>query len=831
MVEGMAIENLTQILLFAAEAILVAVFVLFLFRVRHRVGLSPLYLALGTFQYLNVVLALSAYVEILPGLVVSPGSAVLFTATLFAFLLVYIHEDAAEARLLLIGLAIANIILVLFSRLFSLHLDSVLGRAFLDVPRELFAQDLRVMVVGTATLLLDGVLLAALYELLCRVFPRWSLLRAYLSLSLVLVFDSLVFVTGCFLGRPDYVQILGAGIAGKLFAAFFFALALSVAQSMYRRWLPEPSTDEVSREEVFSLLTYRQRYRRLRETEDQLNQAAERLDIALEAGAVGTWDWYPEEARLAWDDRMCGIFGVSPFQFTGAGDEFFRRVHPDDLDRVVAEAFKNPDREVVDVRYRIVTDEGQLRYIQDRARRYRDAQGELTRMVGMCIDVTAQEEAKLRLSALTRELRVANEELEEMSVRDPMTGVRNRRGLARVLDRDLARSQRSGAPIAAILIDCDDFKAINDSYGHAVGDAALIAIAEAVRGNIRRGDTLGRIGGDEFLVLLVDTGVQAAQRVAEKLRRAVSSSAPHALGGEQLTVSLAVAELDEETQTLKEVILRTQKALKASKVQGKNRVSVEFASSVGSASSELRNGARTLDVGCVLDGHYSFAYPIYSLRDDTPTGYELVLRGPSGPGELPEAIFAAAAAEDRLELLDAEVLNMHLDAANEASLKGRLHLNVMASTLRRLPEELIVRLRERAASSGLCLEVAAQHLSMDLDENPFDPQRLRELGSLLAIDGAVLRSLGAIAAFGPDLVKVDRCAFVGIDRLHETRETLARFVEMVRGLGAQVAAVGVESSDERDALCDLGFDLAQGPLWSESSLTLGVAEPIETSGA
>ncbi len=112
-------------------------------------------------------------------------------------------------------------------------------------------------------------------------------------------------------------------------------------------------------------------------------------------------------------------------------------------------------------------------------------------------------------------------ELQLRAVVDELTGVLNRRGVYEVLERELHRSERSGAPLTTLVVDIDDFKAINDTRGHAAGDRVLRQVARALSLDLRAHDRVGRWGGDEFLVVLPDTDALAAGRLVERLRRAV----------------------------------------------------------------------------------------------------------------------------------------------------------------------------------------------------------------------------------------------------------------------------------------------------------------------
>src|SRR5690554_5054143 len=110
-----------------------------------------------------------------------------------------------------------------------------------------------------------------------------------------------------------------------------------------------------------------------------------------------------------------------------------------------------------------------------------------------------------------------------MSLTDALTGAHNRRSILNLLDQELARSRRTGSPLALVLLDLDHFKRINDTWGHPMGDRALQEAAQALRGRIRKGDELGRFGGEEFLLLLPGTNSEGARLLAERCRAALAA--------------------------------------------------------------------------------------------------------------------------------------------------------------------------------------------------------------------------------------------------------------------------------------------------------------------
>lgn len=252
-----------QLSLMAIEAALAAAVVLALFSARRFLGLAPVYTTVGVLYYLATLLAGTTFVDVAPGLLVSPGSVALFPAVLFAVLLVYIREDATEARYMIYGLLAANVAASLLGLLVSQHLSGPLAVNPFALPPELFVQTPRLFVVGLIALFADAVLIILAYEALSRLL-RSLFVRIWGSLALVLAFDTLVFVTGGFVEHPAYREILASGVLGKAVAALIYAAALALY--LPRAWSVEPHAGDARAGlgGLFQALTYRQKYEALR---------------------------------------------------------------------------------------------------------------------------------------------------------------------------------------------------------------------------------------------------------------------------------------------------------------------------------------------------------------------------------------------------------------------------------------------------------------------------------------------------------------------------------------------------------------------------------------
>ena len=247
-----------QVLLLLAEAGGLAIGLLVLFRLRHRWGPVPLYMTVGAFQFLQVILVKTVRVPIAEGMFVSPGSVVAFPATLLALLLVYIWKDARETRILIYGIVLANLLVSMSASMFGLHLGLEGAQNALKLPTEFFSASARVLLVGTAVLFVDSILVILLFEAARRI-TRVVFLRTLFALLAVLVFDTFAFLTLAF--GPDRWAGMDAMILGKACAAMLYAAALA----FYVRFVEHPQKAGGTKQpkdigRLFRALTYKERF-------------------------------------------------------------------------------------------------------------------------------------------------------------------------------------------------------------------------------------------------------------------------------------------------------------------------------------------------------------------------------------------------------------------------------------------------------------------------------------------------------------------------------------------------------------------------------------------
>lgn len=410
--------------------------------------------------------------------------------------------------------------------------------------------------------------------------------------------------------------------------------------------------------------------------------------------------------------------------------------------------------------------------------------------------------------------KLAELQLRELTQVDPLTGLLNRRGLDDVLAVEANRADRSSSPLTALLVDCDDFKAVNDSLGYAAGDTALVMLTRCLVQSLRPADRVARIGGDEFLVLLPDTRVVEASLVAERMRHAVAERPVETQFGTcALSVSVAVVPVDAARARLETLVVNARDALQQSKTLGKNRVTMAAPRGSANAQSEAGN------IGDFIDNPAQIRVarqPIVRLRDGIVLGYEYFTRGPAGPLFSPLDFFRRASEDGLLVAVDLRCLRASLAAAADS--QGWVHVNLYPATLRETAIENIVRLFPGGVSRRrYCVELSEQHLFGDPSFIREALTRLRESEVRLGIDdvGFGRTSLEGLVLLEPDVVKLDKRWVTGAARDRARLRTLKRFAEVARALGSIIVAEGIESDEDLNALLDLGVEVGQGYLWGE----------------
>ncbi|HEX4432528.1 MAG TPA: EAL domain-containing protein [Frankiaceae bacterium] len=443
--------------------------------------------------------------------------------------------------------------------------------------------------------------------------------------------------------------------------------------------------------------------------------------------------------------------------------------------------------------------------------------------LAMVADVTAAREAE-------RELRVR-------ATHDSLTGLANRPFLLEKLQLALDNSSESrGRSLAVLVADIDQFKLVNDTLGHAAGDALLIEVSRRWEAVLRPTDILGRLGGDEFVVLCVDAKEEQARRIAARLQRALSR--PIAVAGRTVAINASVgiafvtagrlngAAPDDAPPDAGTLLAYADTAMYAAKADGPGNAKVFSASLISHSRRRLRliNDLRSALESDQLQLYYQ---PVVDLGTGRLLGVEALCRWTHPErGVVSPAEFIPAAEESGLiETLDSWVL--HRACRDAAAMRGEgvlppqayVAVNVFAGQIGKagFESDLCIALAESGLPAhALVLEVTESAVMRDPDQALATLERLGRLGVRVAIDdfGTGYSSLGRLSQFPVATLKIDHGFVRHITDRGDHRAIVTAVIDLGHALGVTSTAEGIETYADLRLLQELGCHAGQGFLWS-----------------
>ena len=423
-----------------------------------------------------------------------------------------------------------------------------------------------------------------------------------------------------------------------------------------------------------------------------------------------------------------------------------------------------------------------------------------------------------------------HEALHRQALTDELTGLANHRRLQDLLTAAVDDFERTGTPVSLLLLDLDDFKRINDSYGHQTGDMVLRAVAGCLRAHCRTSDEPARYGGEELAVVLGDTELRHAGQLAERLREAIAALALVGPTDDALpvTASVGVATLREAVPTKAALIAAADAALYEAKTSGKDRVCLAPVHTTpvdGDAEGEamVREGDLVAAVARGLrEGEFELHYqPKVALSDRRVVGVEALLRwhhpvrGLIGPGAFLSRSEGTDAAREITRWTIAQGLRQAV-AWRRAGRPLPVAVNVTGHDLsdREFPAVVVRLLADTGAEPGdLRLEITEHSLMGDVAGAHAALTEIRRLGVGLSLDdfGTGHSSLTRLRDLPVDELKLDR-GFLRTTAAEADLAVIRAAVSLGRDLGLTVVAEGIEDARHWHLLATMGCDLAQGYL-------------------
>jgi diguanylate cyclase (GGDEF)-like protein len=416
------------------------------------------------------------------------------------------------------------------------------------------------------------------------------------------------------------------------------------------------------------------------------------------------------------------------------------------------------------------------------------------------------------------------DQLQHQALHDSLTGLPNRALILDRIDRMLARSRREHSEVAALFLDLDNFKDINDTLGHRAGDELLVSVGARLLSAVRANDTVGRLGGDEFVVLADGISLEAGvDVVADRLLDVMATPFIISASKLPLAVSASIGIAEGDRPTPESLLQDADIALYQAKAAGKRRA-VKFVPSMQESVDHHRR--LEVDLEGALHGEQFFLMyqPTVDLSSGAFTGVEALLRWrhPERGVVQPDDFIPALESSGFIIPVGAWVLH---EACRQGALwQGRGHrftvsVNISAKQLER--DRLVTDVQEAITMSGfdaneLILELTETALMHDSGSTLNRLMLLKALGVRIAIDdfGTGYSNVAYLRQFPIDILKIDRSFVSGIADSRESAALVHTLVQLGKVLGIETIAEGVETNDQRSRLETERVDTGQGFLFA-----------------
>jgi len=563
---------------------------------------------------------------------------------------------------------------------------------------------------------------------------------------------------------------------------------------------------------------------RRKQAEAALRESESQLRLAMDAAQMGMWYWEAETDRFTYSEGLNVLFG-RPGE---SGNVDYRvlqdRMHADDRDLFSAtlrHAIKHGGDFQVD--YRVVWPDSSVHWIANRAQVHRGPNGRAQRVIGVAMNITDRKMAEQRVA--------------HMAHHDALTGLPNRVLLRDRIQQAIAQAHRAGTQVAVLFLDLDRFKTINDSLGHQLGDRLLQSVASRVLVCVREGDTVSRVGGDEFVIVVpgITTSTDASAVAAKILE--VLASAFHLHGNDlHVSTSIGIALYPSDGADAETLMRNADTAMYHAKDMG--RGNYQFFTQHMNVAAQQRLALDNALRRAVENNEFELQYqPLYDLRDRSMTGFEALLRWhpPGGADVVPPGQFVAAAEESGLIVPIGEwvLATAFREAARwqEGGKSYSLSVNVSAKQLAR--PAFVTRLRELLQETHIDpalieLEITESVIIAGGGEAQEALHRIAELGVGIAIDdfGTGYSGLAYLKRFPIDTVKIDQSFVRDLTVDPEDAAIVTAIVAMARSLDVEVVAEGVETEEQLEQLKRLGCRRAQGFLLARPMSAASVARRL-----
>lgn len=552
--------------------------------------------------------------------------------------------------------------------------------------------------------------------------------------------------------------------------------------------------------------------------ESALRESEERYALAVRGANDGIWDWNLKTNQIYFSPRWKDMLGYDEDEIGNDPQEWFNRVHPQDIEKLkqALSAHIRGQTPHFEIEFRTVNKQGKYQWMLSRGLAVRGPDGTVSRIAGSITDIGGRKEAEAKL-------------LHDAFV-DNLTQLPNRAHFLESLHSSIMRASREkGYMFAVLFLDLDRFKNINDSLGHPAGDKLLIAVANLLKTVLRQGDTVARVGGDEFVILLQDIkdpllAVFISEEILNKISRPIylDHYAVYVATNTSIGVVLSTLEYSRAEDVLRDADI----AMYAAKARGKGNYQL-----FDPAMRERiqRRVALESDLQQAIDKKQLllFYQPILTLESGQLTAFEALVQWQHPThGLLPASEFIPIAQDAGLIVpidwwVFEEACRQAKNWLSRYKLDPPLRVNVnLTSSLISQPDLLrhigqILQNMDLDAHS-LGLEITEATATADFEASIQIIQQLREMGFDVQIDnfGTGYSSLLNMRRFPVSALKIDRAFTQRIGDQDIDAHIVQTMIELAHEAGMKTTAEGVETPDQLRALQEMGCDFGQGFLFS-----------------
>lgn len=554
----------------------------------------------------------------------------------------------------------------------------------------------------------------------------------------------------------------------------------------------------------------------LKEAEEGLQKSEERLRLALEGSTDAPWDYDLLADEIYYSDRWWTMLGFAPGELLASPGLWLELMHPDDKGRVTDYLgyLLDSDCKTYSFEFSLRHRNGHYLPILSRGFVSRDEHRRPLRLSGTNTDLT--------------ERKLAEQRIYELANFDHLTGLPNRRLLLEVLDKALARSARSGQTGAVVFMDLDNFKLLNDTIGHDIGDLLLRQVSDRLRHALRHSDQLARLGGDEFVLLIEELGddaqeaVSEARRVLEKVQSALRK--PYDLDGRAFssTPSMGVALFDAAITNVETLLKQADLAMYRAKSAGRN--TIRFFDPDMQASAERQVALEhAMREGLAKREFVLYCQPQFD-RHGRLVGAEVLVRWRRSDGQVvgPAEFIDLAESSGFIVPLGHYVLEESCRTLarwrGDRTLAGLdLAVNISVCQLRNNDfTRIVTGILETSGAppNKLCLELTESVFAENQLEIIGHMAALRQCGVYFSLDdfGTGYSSLAYLQRFPLKALKIDRSFVQEVHVNHDSSAIVEAIIALAHKLGLETVAEGVELEAQRQLLVEWGCGVLQGYL-------------------